>query len=115
LSVDVEVDEPIAEPPPEPPAAVEKAPDRGRFEIRVRANEPLARSANFGSHSPRNSQEEIVVGLMQASDRFSDLMVLGRGRLSPAELLDTLFALYTEDVVSFSERKGPEDLAALRS
>ncbi len=113
LSVDVDVEEsppppPDESPPPPPPEALEpQAPavDRSTFEKRLRGNEPLGKTDRFDSHSPRDDRERSVLGLLQAGGRFSELMVLGRGVVAPAELIDALYTLLSANVVKFEEPK----------
>ena len=119
LLVDVDVEEaalppppPMPSPPPPPmpspppPQALE-APvvDRSTFEKRLRGNEPLTKTGRFDSHAPRDDREKSVLGLLQAGGRFSELMVLGRGVVAPAELIDALYTLLAANVVRFEEPK----------
>ena len=117
LSVDVDVDEGSEEtveedavPPPAPAAVAEAAPevppaDRPGFERRLRGNERLTKTDTFDSYTARDDREQSVLGLLQAGGRFSELMVLGRGVVAPAELIDALFTLCSVGVIRFEEPK----------
>ncbi|MBX7099516.1 MAG: hypothetical protein K1X89_17505, partial [Myxococcaceae bacterium] len=106
---------PPAPPPPPPPepasedlsVEIEEEPaasmSRADFEKKLRANAVLKRSPNFSSHVPRDPNEEAVMGLLEAADRFTELMVLGRGKVTPPQLLDALHALYQAGALTFPE------------
>jgi len=112
LTVDVDVDEASDDAPetieePAQPEAAEEAPpaDRAGFERRLRGNEPLGKTEKFDTHTPRDDRERSVLGLLQAGGRFSELMVLGRGVVAPAELIDALFTLCSAGAIRFEEPK----------
>jgi uncharacterized protein (TIGR02266 family) len=106
LSVDVDVDESPA--PPAPPVTLPAEPglDRSTFERKLRGNEPLTKTDRFDTHAPRDEREQSVLGLLQAGGRFSELMVLGRGVVAPAELIDALYTLLTASIIRFEEPKA---------
>lgn len=74
---------------------------RAEFEKRLRANEELTRTPRFDSHEPRDAEEKDVKGLLEAGLRFSELMVLGRGLVTPPQLLEVLFRLHEVGVITY--------------
>ncbi len=88
------------------PAPVATVANRSDFERRLRGNEPLTKTPRFDSHAPRDDRERSVLGLLQAGGRFSELMVLGRGVVAPAELIEALYTLCSAGVVRFEDPRA---------
>lgn len=87
------------------PSAPRPVVDRSSFERRLRDNDLLSKTPKFDQHAPRDDRERSVLGLLQAGERFSELIVLGRGVVAPAELIDALFTLSSVGVIRFDEPK----------
>jgi Tfp pilus assembly protein PilZ len=99
LSVTIDLDD---EPAPErSPSAASNPARQGEYERRLRANEALVKTANFDAYRARTEQETKVKGLLEAGCRFSELMVLGRGTVTPPELLASLVVLLDGGAVRF--------------
>ena len=60
----------------------------------------LARTDRFESHRTDEELEKKVMGLLEAGTRLSALMVLGRGLVTPPQLLEILFKLHQAGVVT---------------
>lgn len=83
------------------------AEERTEFERRLRSNEELVKTARFDHHRPSDETEGRVRGLVQAAGRFSDLMVLARGLVTPAQLLNLLFRLHQGGALDFRPSASP--------
>lgn len=93
--IDVDVTEELAAPAP--------IPVRGREELeqRLRQNEGLAKTATFEASPAADDETKRVRGLLEAGTRLSDLMVLGRGSISPADLVRVLVAMLQQGALRF--------------
>lgn len=82
LTMDVDVDLSESEP-------------AGRLDLeqRVRANGALKRTSLFDKHQPGNPAVADVMGLLEAGSHFSELMVLGRGKVTPGQIVEALLEL----------------------
>jgi predicted nucleic acid-binding Zn-ribbon protein len=78
---------------------------RERLEAKLRTNASLAKTDNFDDITPPDGTVRSVKGLMEAGGRLSELMVLGRGLVSPNELVDGLIFLLSEGALCFEDEK----------
>lgn len=92
----IEVDEEPSAPQPTIPAL-----SMADFEKRVRANAELKKGPGFDDHQSSDEVVNKVKGLLEAAGRFTELMVLGRGVVTPPELLEVLYKLHVAGVITF--------------
>ncbi len=85
-----------------PPAAADyPVITASEFERRLRANDELKKMAGFDDLRTGDDGMQKVKGLLEAGERFSELMVLGRGVVTPPQLLELLFKLHQAGVLTF--------------
>jgi uncharacterized protein (TIGR02266 family) len=106
FDVQEDLDAPLSLPPPPPPPPPPRiggsqtltAPE---FEKRLRANAELKKTPTFDDHVCNDDAMNKVKGLLEAGERLTELMVLGRGLVTPPQLLEVLFKLHVAGVIVF--------------
>ena len=77
--------------------------DRKAFEQKLRNNLPLVKTARFEGHEARGDDERNVMALLEAGERFSELIVLGRGVVTPPGLIEALLRLAEAGAIGFKD------------
>lgn len=76
---------------------------RNALEIRLRANEALLKSDVFDARAGSGDVVDAVKGLLDSGARFSDLVVLGRGKVAPPDLVSTLVDMLETGAIRFQQ------------
>jgi hypothetical protein len=102
LDLDVSIEDDLSPPP------VAAAPDsppmpRVEFEAKLRRNQPLRRSSRYDTFEPRDEMERVTKTLLKDALHMSQLMVAGRGQITPPQLVEVLYALHVAGVVDYAE------------